>query len=129
MDYTDLLGKPFQSGGRGPHSYDCLGLLIELYKRRGIEIEDFGLTMEDGLKSSNKLKEVANSSLWVKIPSPELYCVIIIKQHPVFINHLGIYLGCGKFIHVSGQGVSIDRVFDYHYSTRIIGFYRYEQSN
>lgn len=123
MDYTDLLGKPFESGGRGPTSYDCLGLLIELYKRRGIVIEDVDLVMEDGENASNRLRDVLKTPLWEKRIAPELYCVVIIKQHPVFVSHLGMYLGAGKFIHASHKGVEINRIFDSHYSSRIIGFY------
>ena len=37
VDYTDLLGKPFRLGARGPEYYDCWGLCLELGKRAGIE--------------------------------------------------------------------------------------------
>jgi cell wall-associated NlpC family hydrolase len=39
--YADLLGKPFADGGRGPDSFDCVGLAIEVQRRRGLDIPDF----------------------------------------------------------------------------------------
>lgn len=36
-----MLGKPFQSGGRGPGGYYCLGVFLDLLERaRGIRLED-----------------------------------------------------------------------------------------
>lgn len=41
-DYVDLIGVPFEPFGRGPRSYDCLGLVIEAGRRMGVPIPDYG---------------------------------------------------------------------------------------
>jgi cell wall-associated NlpC family hydrolase len=40
VDYQDLIGVQFAYGGRGPDTYDCYGLAIELYRRLGKDIPD-----------------------------------------------------------------------------------------
>ena len=42
-----LVGKPFVWGGRGPGSYDCLGLVREFRRRAGMPVPpDFGTYAE-----------------------------------------------------------------------------------
>jgi hypothetical protein len=36
----EILGKPFQLRGRGPHAYDCLGVVLWCLRRGGREIQD-----------------------------------------------------------------------------------------
>lgn len=39
--YADLIGKPFACGARGPEAYDCLGLCMELLRRRGMQVPEY----------------------------------------------------------------------------------------
>lgn len=36
----DLLKWPYRFGGRGPDGVDCLGVVIEVYRRAGLELPD-----------------------------------------------------------------------------------------
>ena len=38
LDYTDLLGKEFEFGARGPDKFDCWGLCLEVGKRAGVDL-------------------------------------------------------------------------------------------
>ena len=39
--FSDLVGKPFKWGGRGPESFDCWGLVRFAFERAtGIQVED-----------------------------------------------------------------------------------------
>jgi cell wall-associated NlpC family hydrolase len=40
MEVLDLLNKPYKLNGRGPDSYDCWGLVMEVYRRLGITLLD-----------------------------------------------------------------------------------------
>ena len=128
MEYTDLLNKPFKSGGRGPEYYDCLGLLIELYRRQNILLEDIDIEVGQEEKASQILSDILSKPTWKQIYEPEVFCLVLIRQHPVFISHLGIYLNEGKFIHASYNGVIVERLSDPHYLKRIHGFYKYNRS-
>ena len=39
----DLIGKPYEGGGRGPDSYDCYGLVVEVESRMGRRVPDVGV--------------------------------------------------------------------------------------
>lgn len=41
MEYRDLIGVPFKMRGRDTDGLDCYGLVMELYKRLGIELTDY----------------------------------------------------------------------------------------
>jgi cell wall-associated NlpC family hydrolase len=45
--FDDLLGKPFSDFGRGPDTFDCWGLVIEVAGRLGIEVPDYGRIVPD----------------------------------------------------------------------------------
>lgn len=41
VDYADLVGARYRRGGRGADgTYDCLGILLEVYRRAGVGIPD-----------------------------------------------------------------------------------------
>ena len=40
IEISDLLGKPYTDGGRGPDSYDCYGVVLEVAHRMGVELTD-----------------------------------------------------------------------------------------
>jgi len=40
--YTDLLDKRYEKGARGPDAYDCYGLVMEVFKRAGVALPDYG---------------------------------------------------------------------------------------
>jgi len=42
MEYKDLIGIPFRLHGRSPEDgLDCYGLVMEIYRRMGIELPDY----------------------------------------------------------------------------------------
>lgn len=40
-NHIDLIGTPFEYGGRGPKTFDCYGLVREMHKRAGLDIPDY----------------------------------------------------------------------------------------
>ena len=116
-DVSDLIGTPFEYGGRGPDRYDCYGLLMELHKRIGKTITDYG--------SSSQGAEIVAMMLgrlddWKEI-DPRPGCTLLIKL-PMSM-HVGFLLPHGKFIHTtkSTGGVTIERLRDWKF--RILGYY------
>ena len=91
------LNKPYKYGATGPNSFDCSGFVYAVFKSIGINLPRTALAQSKirGKKlSRNQLKE--GDILFFDTSS---------KGH---VNHTGIYIGDGKFIHASsGRAYSV----------------------
>ncbi len=115
----DLVGKPFAEGGKGPDGYDCWGLAVEVFRRYGIVIPDYRLTCETVTSGVTD-----NRDKWTRcvgeVPAPAL----IVFTTAGVADHVGVYLGGGKFIHAhSSAGVVITAVDHIFWKRRIEGYY------
>jgi cell wall-associated NlpC family hydrolase len=98
IDITDLIGKPFRMLARGPDAFDCMGLVIEIFKRAGIEIPD---PVEDPEGAEARWVELDPGSLW------DPFTVIGFAKTE-FVGHVGLYLGWGLVIHArENRGIEI----------------------
>ncbi len=134
VNINDLIGKKFERGARGPETYDCHGLAIEVFKRFNIYFPDIdiaGLAAKEATEMLNQEidKHINVLKDWEEIQKPEVPCLIILKGHFQFANHLGIYLGAGKFIHATenkyGGTVCVNRLNDPLWRRRIAGYYKH----
>jgi cell wall-associated NlpC family hydrolase len=83
------LGKKYVWGGNGPYSYDCSGFTKEVFARNGIDIpRNSWKQAKVGIKISKK-----------NLKKGDL--IFFNSKHHKGVNHVGIYLGHGKFIHAS----------------------------
>lgn len=131
LDYLDLLGTPFEYQGRGPDTYDCYGLLSELYRRLGITIPDY--------KSPNNLIEIADimgrekrlwEPLWIRdkeapnLSDIPLHSTIMFNVQGL-VCHVGFVVAPNKFIHTweGIGGVAVERVSLWR--QRIAGIYQF----
>ena len=122
--------KPFVRGARGPETYDCHGLTIEVFKRYGIQFPDVdiaGMAVEAVTSMLNEKIDYHVRVLkdWEPIQEPKAPCLIVLRGVGLdFANHLAVYIGGGKFIHAKEHyGVCVSRLSDRKNSLR--GFYRY----
>jgi len=84
-----MLGKKYKWGGDGPYRYDCSGFTKEVFEENGIELP-------------RQAKEQAK--VGIKVYRHQLRkgdLVFFTSKNHTTINHVGIYLGNGKFIHAS----------------------------
>lgn len=106
--WGDLIGEPFQINGRGNPGYDCYGLLIEVFRRRGIIIPD--LVYDDDRAQHAFLMATATRSDWRECPvKPGAGLLFLEDGIP---GHVGVAIDDDRFIHSSlamGQ-VSIGRL-------------------
>ena len=122
MKLDDLIGLPFIDGGRGPKAFDCWGLALEVYRRYGRELPDYRISAMDAAEIGNQMAIEAPAWVEVKQPLPVPCLVVIQLSCGSWANHVGVYIGDGKFIHAySKTGVIIDRVK--RWQSNIIGFY------
>lgn len=122
---SDLLGKPFKMGGRGPDDYDCYGLCLEVSARAGIEIVSFDSIADICLRSD---AINAGKADYIKLSKPEPFCLVGFKIRPPFVTHIGVVLAdCKHFIHIMiKRSVAIERLDLPVWSKRLDGFYRYK---
>ena len=121
MKYEDLIGVPFIDGGRDKSGMDCWGLAREMFRRQGIDIPDYHVSAVSAVSVASQMG--VDVEYWQKLAQPVLGCLVLIRLSPdVWANHVGIYIGDGKFIHAySATGVSIGRLR--RWRSRIVGFY------
>lgn len=123
--FDDLIGKPFKDGGRGPAAYDCFGLHKEIKRRLSLPCPEYNICAF-AVKSIDGLIEAEAATTWRRLSEPELYALIVIKNDPVFANHVATYMGGGRFLHVMrGINVAYGRINDPEWRLKIKGYYRY----
>ena len=83
------LGKKYVWGGNRPYGYDCSGFTKEVFKLNGIKIP----------RNSWKQAKVGRKVSMKYLRKGDL--VFFTSKHHTKVNHVGIYLGDGKFIHAS----------------------------
>ena len=107
----EWLGKPYQEGGKSEKGVDCVGLLLNYLKFRGINMERV-----DYIYIMMNLKKYVER---VDIMKPG--DIVLVEGDRDFINHVGIAVGREKMIHsIEPCGVIISHVD----KGRIRGIYR-----
>ncbi len=83
------LGKKYKWGGNGPYAYDCSGFTKAVFALNGIKIpRNSWKQAQIGMKVSRK-----------NLRKGDL--IFFNSKHHKGVNHVGIYIGHGKFIHAS----------------------------
>jgi cell wall-associated NlpC family hydrolase len=119
--YADLVGKPWSEGARGPEAYDCLGLAIEIQRRRGFTVPDF-------LSSEAELhRQLAGGGFLAgckKLEAAEYGCVVLFRTG-IHEHHLGTMIARHRMIHTTAQtrGAVIEPILGPLWERRILGFY------
>lgn len=125
-NFDDLLGRPFADGGRGPDTYDCWGLVREVYRRYGASLPDYPVSAMDAVRIARQMEQEAGGWAEVKRPLPVPCLVVIRLACGSWVNHAGVYIGDGRFIHAyKTTGVIIDRIK--RWRSMIVGFYVMKQ--
>lgn len=106
------LGVPYIWGGQSMSGFDCSGLVVWAFQQAGIDLPR--TTYEQ-------------INIGYSVPVNKLHAGDLVffdtdrsKAGP---DHVGIYLGGGKFIHAPrpGQGVKISSLSDSYYMNRLMG--------
>ena len=85
------MGKPYQWGGIGPDSYDCSGLVYSLYGKLGISLPRVA-SSQAGVGTYVSKEELTYGDL------------VFFARDGKNINHVGIYVGNGEFVHSPQTG-------------------------
>ena len=124
---SDIIGKPFVDGGRGPDEFDCWGVVVFTYARLGVDLPHYAISAHDSAAIS--LNFGRERSIWKEIEPghaahPDVLAFRMDSRNPEFITHIGIYLEHGKFLHcLEKTGVIVSRLNDPYFSQRFAGAY------
>lgn len=98
------MGKPYQWGGIGPNGYDCSGLVYSLYGKLGISLPRVS-------------RSQAEMGTYVKKEELTYGDLVFFARDGKNINHVGIYVGNGMFVHSPETGDVVKK------TTLVLGYY------
>lgn len=98
------MGKPYKWGGIGPDGYDCSGLVYSIYGKLGISLP----------RVSRSQAEVGTYVSKEKLAYGDL---VFFARDGKNINHVGIYVGSGMFVHSPETGDVVKK------TTLVLGYY------
>lgn len=94
---AEQLGKPYVYATRGPKSFDCSGLTLYCFR----EIYGIALGRSAQLQGYNEKYPKVESMSDVK--KGDIVCFNTVEDDEDLTDHVGIYIGDGKFIHASSE--------------------------
>lgn len=127
--YEDLIGIPFKDGGRSKKGFDCYGLVAEIYKRNNIILPEYYAPAFNSELINKQITEAKQLNIWERVTGKEIpkLAIIALKFNSNLCNHVGVYIGAGKFIHMRNKiGCNIDRVDSPAWKRCIEGYYIYK---
>jgi len=101
-----FLGKPYAYGGNGPNSFDCSGFTKYIFSNYGIALPRVASSQ-------------ATTGYYVSKGELARGDIVCFKQsRSRAVDHVGIYIGDGQFIHSSSPGdvVKIDSINSGYYN-------------
>ncbi len=90
-----FLGAPYRYGGTGKGGFDCSGLVVRVYRELGVRLPRTAAGQFRALPPAGGLR-----------PGD----LVFFSFSGGAIDHVGIYLGAGRFVHASDRGVVIERL-------------------
>jgi NlpC/P60 family len=115
-----FVGIPYRRGGAGPKGMDCSGFTQKVF------LKLFGIALPHNSVEQSKLPSL------VQVPTQDLQTgdLLFFGPKKKRINHVGIYLGGGKFIHAGRRaGVTIADLHTNYWRSRFIVSKRAEGLN
>lgn len=85
------MGKRYQWAGNGPYAFDCSGFTKYVFEHNGVSLP----------RNSRQQATVGQYVTMANLRKGDL--VFFRKKHSAMINHTGIFLGEGEFIHASSS--------------------------
>ena len=110
------LGKPYVFGATGTSSFDCSGYTRYCYGKVGVSLAHSA--QNQGYNAGKKVEGVSN------LKRGDIVCLNTISDNDLS-DHVGIYLGSGKFIHASsGAGKVVISEIGSGYYNRVFSWGR-----
>lgn len=119
-----LIGKPFKAGGRGPDAFDCVGLAVEVQRRRGLPQPPF---LSDEVELHRQLAAGGALCDAQRLETAEPGCFVLLRSFEEGHHHIGIMIDRFTMLHCRREiGVAREVLARSLWARRVIGFYRPE---
>jgi cell wall-associated NlpC family hydrolase len=106
---AQLVGTPYQFGGADTQGFDCSGLVVYVHERVGLELP----------RTADEQRRAAHPvALDAVLPGDLVFFHTSRHIGSRRINHVGIYMGDGRFIHAPRAGGTVS------YASLTEGYYR-----
>ena len=89
---VQALGKPWQVGARGPHSFDCWGFIAHVMQSTGVKVPDFQYEgkAEDRASLFDTGTALAVAQGFKRVPEKTPYSIVLLGKGGK-ITHVAIY--------------------------------------
>jgi len=130
-DFSKYINIPYKHLGRSFSGCDCYGIIVLIFKEElGIKLNDYTeLQYDKDWHEQGKNHIIENiTSDWIKIDKPyKIFdCILFFGRHGSCIaNHIGLYIGEDKFIHISSVYSSMVSRLDSYWEPKIYSVMRY----
>ena len=120
--YTDLIGKPFAHGARGPAAYDCLGLCMEVLRRRGIAVPEY---VSDAAELHRNLAAGTEAlAAMRKVLQPRGGEVALFRALGSYPCHMGVMINPWHMLHTTAETQCVvERVASPLWKRRLLGYF------
>jgi len=134
-NFGKYIGLSYKELGRDFSGVDCYGIIVLIFKNElGIDLPDFTdlLYAKDRFNILNKSDHILNSIgiQWIPINEPyKIFDGLIFNSNKDlrFTNHVGMYIGDEKFIHIIVDSTSlVSRLDDLFWSRKLYGAMRFK---
>ncbi|MBF9042947.1 hypothetical protein HKCCE4037_06395 [Rhodobacterales bacterium HKCCE4037] len=130
--WGDLVGAPFEDGGRGPVSFDCWGLVRHVYaKQLGLFLPDHdGVAVRQTREIARRMDGGGSDGLFRQVAAPRALDVALMTAAAgsQVAGHVGVMVDETRVLHIwRGTDACVMRLSDYRLRGRVLGFYRHVQ--
>ena len=127
---SDLMQVPYLHGGRDPQiGLDCYGMIMLWYKillKTKLYDLDIYYDKDWSHKGRNLILENYHRQ-WTKVEKAHVYDIVLFKNNRGHVNHGGIILSGGRFLHACRAGIVVQDLKRKPWNERKIGYYRFSQ--
>lgn len=109
----NYLGVPYRYGGTTPDGFDCSGFVRHVFNANGIKL---------GRSSRDQAQEGIHVPLSALKPGDLIFFSMHRRKH-YRIDHVGLYIGDGQFIHAASsrsRQITISDLKSVHYHNRVV---------
>jgi murein DD-endopeptidase len=127
--FNKYINIPFKHHGRDFNGCDCFGILKLMYTNElNINLPDYEYSFDWNQTHNHIIDNIRNNWIEVNPPYKKYDCLVFCTTYNSKIaNHIGVYIGDNKFIHIQENQFSRIERLDGFYSKKLYKTIRYKE--
>lgn len=125
--WSRYIGLPFLDGGRGPHAYDCWGLVRRVYADRlSVALPSYGEISARDLARVARAMGAAKDDGW-QACAPQSLAVVLMRsgRGGARVVHVGVMVDAARLLHVEvAAAAAVVPITHFSVAGRITGYRR-----